>query len=335
MLLGYEELEKEWLQKKEVGVVKKKVERVSVENINYISSAKLFDKAQIENKEHSASDSVASQAKSSGSNGLEQSEEREIAEEDEGSSGSENKIGSDGCSSSLDLQEEQIKCKEEKEKVEEPRTEEKLQEEEKEQNPTDSVLESSEKAGSKAAVMTLDEPILYPDLEEECMESRREEETLLEQDEVSTEDEELESKGQTSSLNVDEDESSVGPSVALESKDEEPDLEFFGSHIINWYKEQMVCEEEKKVVETEDKREIAEEDKGSSGNEYETASDGYCSFLELQEEEEEDEAEGEQTTKEILQKEEQDPVLESKISGSSAILSAVTAFGRSDGFCLA
>ncbi|KAK7896582.1 hypothetical protein WMY93_021907 [Mugilogobius chulae] len=218
--------------------------------------------AQIENKEHSASDSVASQAKSSGSNGLEQSEEREIAEEDEGSSGSENKIGSDGCSSSLDLQEEQIKCKEEKEKVEEPRTEEKLQEEEKEQNPTDSVLESSEEAGSKAAVMTLDEPILYPDLEEECMESRREEETLLEQDES------LRMKNLT--------------------------WNFFGSHIINWYKEQMVCEEEKKVVETEDKREIAEEDKGSSGNEYETTSDGYCSFLELQEEEEEEEeAEGE------------------------------------------
>ncbi|KAK7896583.1 hypothetical protein WMY93_021908 [Mugilogobius chulae] len=72
------------------------------------------------------------------------------------------------------------------------------------------------------------------------------------------------------------------PDPVLETKDPG-----FGSGFFNWWYKETVCEEEERVVETEEKREIAEEDKGSSGNEYETASDGYCSSLELQEEEKE------------------------------------------------
>ncbi|KAK7939456.1 hypothetical protein WMY93_002782 [Mugilogobius chulae] len=103
------------------------------------------------------------------------------------------------------------------------------------------------------------------DLEEERMASRREEGTLVKEDEVGTEEKlqeegqeqrptdlELESKGSTSSSNVvDKDESCVGPSLALESEDEDSDLEGFGIGFFNWWhKDQTVCEEEERVIET-------------------------------------------------------------------------------------
>ncbi|KAK7939458.1 hypothetical protein WMY93_002784 [Mugilogobius chulae] len=136
------------------------------------------------------------------------------------------------------------------------------------------------KEGSEATVMTSDEPILHPDLEEERMASRREEGTLMEEDEVGTEeklqeegqeqrptDPELESKGSTSSLLEKELEkellqrTEVGVAekrverVTVENENDTASAK--GSNGLKQSEEQRVVETDEKVVIAEEGVEIA------------------------------------------------------------------------------